>query len=713
MERQFRKIKVIWPLSGVFLVMGASLLVAQAQDRFDDKRAALELRKTTGAHTRFLWTHQLSPQSEMQAQDGLELWVLDSDDGKGARKIGESASYHRPLFTADGNRIVWTNHPQRNMHVINFDGSGTRTLGKGQMGDVWRDHETGIDWVYYRDLAEGKLKREEHIYEGGKVWRLQLDNPEIKELVWDKTPICHGTLFYLSLTDDGKYGASAFPWAGNGIAAFPNGAYQKIHFGCWSGLSPDNSGRFFSFDGDHRYLHLFDWGGVNSREIRLDVVPEYKSGDVYFPRWTNHPDFMVMSHGPRTYLAKFNQDCTAIESFTKVADASDQLPQKHWLGYPDCWIDPGPNFKVADTSNLKSLDAVAEVKGAWPGETEDLVFAWKNRAATNRVPTDNGNFLPIELEESGLARYGRQWQMHLRGGQFTPNNDEAARHIIAACQKAKAMTIELVVNPAIPRQDGTILVLEAPSGEAANLRVLQWLNRINIELPRSVVFDKGDKAGQAKVLFSLVMPKSGPAHVVFVYEKGRVDAYLNGEFQDSQSMGGFHKWEKDDFAAWTDEAKLIFGRRVDGSDPWQGQLEGVSIHARALARDEARARYQLYAQDLKDRTPAPQSSVTARLVSRSAVPSEQDMGIYSRALVTNEYEVLKVNQGEPVSGKILVQQYAVVDRKPLPIVSEWDIGKEYSLVLEPINDHPELEGERLFEDVDNLDAPVFFEVSSW
>jgi hypothetical protein len=702
----------IYLCSFIAMLGWAAVVAVQAQGTFDYQKSAKELRQTTGAHTRFLWTQQLKKMTIMQPDDGLELWVLDSDDGQGARKIGESDSYHRPLFTADGKRIVWTDLPEREFRVINFDGSGLRTLGKGQMGDVWRDPETGIDWVYYRDLTEGEPKREGHLYEGGKTWRVQLDNPETKELIWDQTSMCHGTLFYLSLTDDGKYAASAFPWAGNGVASFPNGPYQKWHFGCWSGISPDNSGRFFSFDGDHKFLHVFDWGGSNRREVRIDTMPEFKSGEVYYPRWTNHPDYIVVSHGLRTYLAKFNEDFSGIESYTKVADETGNPKAVEWLGHPDCWIDRGSNYVVASTSNLQPLDAVAEVEGAWPGESENLVFAWQNRKATNRITLADGSTVPVEMEESGLARYGRNWQMMFRDGQFTPNNDRPAQRIVEAVKEAKAISIEVLVEPAVARQDGTIMALETDDG-TPNLRLYQWLNRVNIDLPRSVIHEKGKDAGKARSVYSVVLRDQKPAHILFVYEAGRIDAYLNGEQLDSVFVGGFNKWEKDDFGVWLDNAKMVFGRRGDGSDPWKGQLEGVSIHARALTPPEARARYHLYAKNLEGRTAPPQTSVTAKLISTSAVPSEKDMGIYSRALVSNEYEIVNVTKGEPVSGKVVVQQYAVADRKPLPFVADWEIGKEYPLVLEPLKDHPELEGERLFDDIENFNAPVFLEVSNW
>ncbi len=666
-----------------------------------------QLREVTGAHTRALWTRPLRQQGNMQHEDGLELWGLDSDDNQGPRKIGESDSYHRPLFTADGQRIVWTDYPERQVNVINFDGTGRKTiLETAQMGDVWRDPETGIDWVYYRELAKGEPKRDGHLYEGGKMYRTQLDNPEVRELMWDLTSICHGSLFYLSLTDDGKYAASAFPWAGNGVAQLPNQAYQQWHFGCWSGLSPDGSGRFFSFDGDHRYLHVFDWGGENHREVRLDTMPENTGNrDVYYPRWTNHPDFIVVSYLGNTYLAKIDEGFTKIASYTLIA--KEKVPG--WLGYPDVWIDRGPTYQVTSTESLRPLDAVADLGTEWPGVRDGLVFAWANRKAQNRVPTSEGASVAINLQTQGRARFGRYWEMLIDEGAFIPTSEDTASRVVDGLRKGKAMTLEFTINPAKLRQDGTMFALETKDG-TPNLRVYQWLNRANFDLPRSVVREKGDKAGEPMSVYSLVLSKSGPTHVVFTFEGGKVDAYSNGEYVSTIFLGGFNGWKKDDFAAWADSAQLIFGRRADGSDPWSGTLEGVAIFSRALTSSEVKQQYTLYSKHLEGRTDPQRVVIEGRLLEKSGIPSEQDLGVYNRALVVNEYAVEKVIQGSFEPKNVVVQQWAVLDRQVLPEAQKWQVGQTYRLTLEPAAQHPELEGERLFHDVENLIDEPWLEV---
>ncbi len=694
------------------LIVVALMLLIGAVRAAEPKTVESKLRQMVGARCRFIWTQGADGEKHgtMYTGDGAELWVLDTDDGQGAQRIGTKDSYQRPLLTGDGKRIVFTDYPERKIEVINFDGSGRRVLVEGaQMGDVWRDPKTGEDWVYYRELVEGKPKREAHLYEGGKLWRCKLDDPATKELIWDKTGVCHGSLFYLSLTDDGKYAASAWPWAANGVAQFPNVAYQQWHFGCWSGLAPDNSGRFFSFDGDHQYLHMFDWGGVNERKIEFKGMPNYERGEVYYPRWSNHPDFLVISYLGNTYLAKFNEGVTAIEKYVTVVSCD----VNGWLGYPDCWIDRGPDFKVAGTDNLRSLDFVPDTGKDWPGSRDGLAFLWKNRKTQNTVSVGGGKTAQIDLDARGYANFGRDWQMRFVDGAFVPKSDETAKRIVSAVKKTKAMTLEFTALPRESRQDGTIMVLHGADGKV-NFRLSQWLNRLELWFPRTVTKKKKGKV-QPNKMYSLPRPRSSgthATHVIFSYTSanGKLDVYMDGQYVNTRFMGAFHAWDKDDFGAWDDDAKLIFGRQADGSDPWKGELEGVSIYNRALSAAEAKQHYQLYRKYLKGRTEPKRIQVQAKLIEATPIPQEQDLDIYSRALVANEYEVQNVKDGKLSDKRIIVQQWAVMDRKQLPETRNWEVGKTFTLSIERIADHPELEGERLFNELENLEANAFLEV---
>jgi hypothetical protein len=82
----------------------------------------------------------------------------------------------------------------------------------------------------------------------------------------------------------------------------------------------------------------------------LNTVPGFRNAEVYHPRWSNHPRFMVMS-GPYTlgtpganqvraggaqteiYLGRFSADYTSIEAWARVTRNSGGD------SFPDVWID--------------------------------------------------------------------------------------------------------------------------------------------------------------------------------------------------------------------------------------------------------------------------------------------------------------------------------------------------------------------------------------
>ena len=91
------------------------------------------------------------------------------------------------------------------------------------------------------------------------------------------------------------------------------------------------------------------------------------------------------------------------------------------------------------------------------------------------------------------------------------------------------------------------------------------------------------------------------------------------------------------------------------------------------------------------------------------------MGTYRRALVENVYDVDKLVSGSPLppgASRIVVRQWAVMDRESLPSATARKPGASVTLTLEPVADHPELEPEFSSSNHSELDAPVFFDVES-
>jgi len=103
--------------------------------------------------------------------------------------------------------------------------------------------------------------------------------------------------------------------------------------------------------------------------------------------------------------------------------------------------------------------------------------------------------------------------------------------------------------------------------------------------------------------------------------------------------------------------------------------------------------------------------LTARPVELSRIPSPAAIAPYRRALVVNRYDVDRIAEGRYAEKQIMVAHWAIRDGKMLPTAVR-DKTKTYCLVLEPFDEHPELEGERLIMDSDEFRLPLYYEIGS-
>jgi hypothetical protein len=189
-----------------------------------------------------------------------------------------------------------------------------------------------------RDAAKDK-------YDFPVVERFPIDNPSAREVVWNKTLVSADTF---QVSPDGRHAGGLFPWPEAGVAELPNGKLEKLGDGCWTALASVRGPVMWYFDGAHRNLTLVDIRTDRRWMVNINGVPGFGNDEVYHPRWTNHPRFLVMS-GPynlggdnqvrsggkqtEVYLGRFSEDYSRIEAWHRVTnnDGADS--------YPDVWID--------------------------------------------------------------------------------------------------------------------------------------------------------------------------------------------------------------------------------------------------------------------------------------------------------------------------------------------------------------------------------------
>lgn len=301
-----------------------------------------EARALTGAHTRVVWV-QGDGTDPRASGDQLVLMGFDTHDGKGERVIlGERRSYVRPLLTPRGNRIVFSSrtHPgPPEVFIVNWDGSGLRTIAAGHALALWENPADGSEWVY---VATDNRKNS-----FSTVTRFPIDAPDRRELVWNKSLVSPDTF---QVSADGRHAGGQFPWPHAGVAELPNGRVTKLGDGCWTALSSARGPLFWYFDGAHRNLTMVDVDTDARWMVNINHAPGFNGAEVFHPRWTNHPRFLVIS-GPynqgganqartggkqvEVYLGRFSEDFSKVEAWARVTNNSGGD------SFPDVWIDAG------------------------------------------------------------------------------------------------------------------------------------------------------------------------------------------------------------------------------------------------------------------------------------------------------------------------------------------------------------------------------------
>ncbi len=699
----------------ITLIFGAALMVlgiqsAQAGRKPKSPDLAEFSQAVGGAHVRVVWTQATKGMQMYLMEPFTQLWGLDSRDGKGPRIICKKVdSYQQPLLTHDGKRVVFTDVPERKVRVVNFDGSDMQDLVDGRVADVWFDKKTGIEWVYGRKI-EGNGKKER----ASGIFRVQLDNPKIREDVWTKTDIDRPHHAFFEAGHDGTYAVGSFPWPKCGIAQLPNGEHRVYGTGCWPTMTPHKSGVFGIFDGNHKMLKIFDRGGANPRTIPINDQPGAAPGkEVYFPRWTNDPEFIVLRavvDGVDTWVGQFNPAYTKIVKWYRLTKDTNGH-----TAYPDVWIDQAKRPKWA-YKPAKQLETPKQ----WPAINQGLMWAWKKKNSTNGFNNGRGKYVDCKVQAFGKSVYGPHGGLDVASGGFRTNLDAGA--FVREVKKTGEFTVEFCVTPLeAPRGRGTILALATEDGKL-NLDILQdrgrrlgirmdggtrsyfgwmrgknWKNKGNEgPIDPNVKFKLRDIPLRFGTSYHVVLTASQPDKALRVW--------VDGQF--SEELG----WDDESFEPWHDDVKLVIGQYPDGQWSWTGRLDGIALYTRAVDDKEARLMYLARKEDITSREPAGTIEVEAILKATSPIYDKQKMGTYRRLLVTNTYQVKRVLKGTLTDKTIGVRQWAILDDQVLPRTREWQKGKSFRLKLQGLDDNPQLEGERVSEEIEDLTMPVLLDI---
>ncbi len=287
-----------------------------------------DIEKAAGNRAKIVFAKCLAGEGDRDLQSpNYSLNGFDTYRGTFFEIVSGPRCCANPIITPDGNAVVFSDLAQNKVYISSWCGLPARELVSGYGLCVQKDPAGKIDWVYVSDSAYGTC-----------IYRYDLADANRRELVWNRTKVS----IRFSVSADGRFGGGEFPWSTVGEVTLPNRELQKFGSGCNAGIAPDNSYRLFHMDGDHRSVWMYDSGGKNVREIRLDHAPGVDSNPAWIPRWSSDARFLTMTapcrssapiHREDIYFGCFNEAHDSVINWIRITNTADTFEN-----YAYAWI---------------------------------------------------------------------------------------------------------------------------------------------------------------------------------------------------------------------------------------------------------------------------------------------------------------------------------------------------------------------------------------
>ena len=324
--------------AGLLLVLQACTGDSLGPDHGNDP-LSVSPGELTQAPARIVWCRDIGTMKDVYAlENRLELVGFDTEDGRGARIIVPGPrNISRPVISPDGNYVFFSDREDNFVYRVDWNGEHLVRFARGRALETWQNPETGRHWVLIGDAQA------EHPRLHSAVSRHRVHNANISETVCDDFVINENNF---QLSKSGRFASADVKDTGNGIIDLEKSVFHKKGGGCWPSIAPDDSRRFWRMSHGHRELIMH--GPEGNHKMDLSCAPGIDGHEVFHPRWSNHPRFLVISGpykegigftrvrnggpGVEIYLGKLSPDYKKIESWCRVT--ADEYADF----YPDAWI---------------------------------------------------------------------------------------------------------------------------------------------------------------------------------------------------------------------------------------------------------------------------------------------------------------------------------------------------------------------------------------
>ena len=318
---------------------------------------------------------------------------------------------------------------------------------------------------------------------------------------------------------------------------------------------------------------------------------------------------------------------------------------------------------------------------SWPVDRDRLVFVWENMKAANQLGEQSPvGFFQCNIELRGKALHTSEFQLATGGGWG--DTGDAGKKIGQAFARSGKAGVEFVLTPA-DDQKGTIMSFAS----GARTQILFGQDGDSLVV--------NDPEREKTATWPKIFESGKKQHLVLNYDGVKLELFKNGR------SAGVRPFSIDLVTAAIDS--FVIG---DQTGDWQGILENIAVYTEPLSPEAIAKNSQIVSENIADRSGEDLIVAEARLVDVTEIPTPDSIGAYRRALVVNIYSVDKVLEGRYEKDRILVAEWAVLDRE---IIKEYIFpAKPEQLVLEKFDHHPELEGERQMMDVFEPDLEMYY-----
>ena len=687
-----------------------------------------------GAHVRLVWVDQRTRKELDPFGDQTNYRLVGFDNReKGFRVIStRRQNYSRPLMTPDGSAVIFTDrHPSSTqkskagaatqqagetsgteepsalIHLIPWKRGHARVLGEGVAVAVWRDPATATDWVYGID---GHISKRASRRTHQTVFRFPIDEPARREIAWEGSSM---SIDNFHISRDGRVFAALFPWPNAGIGEFQLQRWRKLDNGCWPALAPDNSRLAWVFDGAHKRIRLFDADGQRMGLLDLSAAPGMRNQAAFHPRWTNHPQFIVMT-GPypsedrgregieagarhaEVHLGKLKADLSGFDGWVRLTSNS--------AGdfYPDGWIDTGSAATLERFPQHVDESIGEKPVAAWPRVNRGVAFLWENSKSANQI---DGRGTACTFTARSRARPGMFFDLLFDGGWFEADADSADAWT-GAVEKSGEFSVQIVVTEegsgSLPDEGVALFRCQnSAGGNALELRRTPRGLRVELRLDPP----EGGPPSRWRDDLATDQLNGGRACVIGLNWQGqRLEWFIDGTSvrHGGPTAPGSLKLDP--------ESTLIFG---DPSAAWPQRwwrAEKIILAGAARTADEFAAESRAARAGLDGRSRPTPSRVKVRVIDATA-PEPGRLDVYKRMLVDQTCEVIEIIDGPAIPAKkIVVLHWGILDEKPVPGIPRKK-GSIVELVLDPADAHPELESELTVTSDLDFNLPAFYDIA--